>query len=598
MKNIFRSTGLRDMSIGKKLVFSGYMFIVPIIICISIVTSVYDYRESTIYRKEKCLQSVQGISSSIWLLQREMEDICIYISINTDIKSLLSSSEASEINKNSQLWTEEAPMKMVEDMIALKSHINTIAIYPENGVRPYLKCVDASSHITTFSELKESLLYKNAINRMGKPGWISTGKYDNMLYQLNRKEKIVIYREIYNLAKDHRLAFLAIGADKEYFEDICGRNINKEEEGLVVLNKDGNILLETGIIPDKVKRFIEAKGNSLENNGVYNYSGSQIFMAEDKGVYVCLVEPEITMRDVFSNILLDQALLLAGLMAGLFPVMILLARVVTVPIARLKRGMDLFKKGDFNQKIKIDAYDEVGQLTECFNDMVDEIKELVNKNYIMVLKEKESELIALQAQINPHFLYNALDVLYWEAQNSDNEELSEDILALSNLFRMVLGQGKGIISIEEEVGLVKEYLHVQKMRFGKKMDYEIRVAADIGKIEIPKLVLQPFVENAIVHGLEKQEKNCKIKVTGYKEGNYICFVVSDTGAGMTKSQAESIFKEDTQKRYSGQRVGRYAIKNIKERLELRYKDDFVLEIKSQPGKGTDVVIKIPYDGGN
>ena len=433
---------------------------------------------------------------------------------------------------------------------------------------------------------------------MGKPGWISTGKYDNMLYQLNRKEKIVIYREIYNLAKDRRLAFLAIGADKEYFEDICGRNINKEEEGLVVLNKDGNILLETGIIPDKVKRFIEAKGNSLENNGVYNYSGSQIFMAEDKGVYVCLVEPEITMRDVFSNILLDQALLLAGLMAGLFPVMILLARVVTVPIARLKRGMDLFKKGDFNQKIKIDAYDEVGQLTECFNDMVDEIKELVNKNYIMVLKEKESELIALQAQINPHFLYNALDVLYWEAQNSDNEELSEDILALSNLFRMVLGQGKGIISIEEEVGLVKEYLHVQKMRFGKKMDYEIRVAADIGKIEIPKLVLQPFVENAIVHGLEKQEKNCKIKVTGYKEGNYICFVVSDTGAGMTKSQAESIFKEDTQKRYSGQRVGRYAIKNIKERLELRYKDDFVLEIKSQPGKGTDVVIKIPYDGGN
>lgn len=598
MKNIFRSTGLRDMSIGKKLVFSGYMFIVPIIICISIVTSVYDYRESTIYRKEKCLQSVQGISSSIWLLQREMEDICIYISINTDIKSLLSSSEASEINKNSQLWTEEAPMKMVEDMIALKSHIKTIAIYPENGVRPYLKCVNASSHITTFSELKESLLYKNAINRMGKPGWISTGKYDNMLYQLNRKEKIVIYREIYNLAKDHRLAFLAIGADKEYFEDICGRNINKEEEGLVVLNKDGNILLETGIIPDKVKRFIEAKGNSLENNGVYNYSGSQIFMAEDKGVYVCLVEPEITMRDVFSNILLDQALLLAGLMAGLFPVMILLARVVTVPIARLKRGMDLFKKGDFNQKIKIDAYDEVGQLTECFNDMVDEIKELVNKNYIMVLKEKESELIALQAQINPHFLYNALDVLYWEAQNSDNEELSEDILALSNLFRMVLGQGKGIISIEEEVGLVKEYLHVQKMRFGKKMDYEIRVAADIGKIEIPKLVLQPFVENAIVHGLEKQEKNCKIKVTGYKEGNYICFVVSDTGAGMTKSQAESIFKEDTQKRYSGQRVGRYAIKNIKERLELRYKDDFVLEIKSQPGKGTDVVIKIPYDGGN
>ncbi len=597
MRNIISSTGLRDMGIGKKLVFSGYMFIMPVIICISIITSIYDYRESVGYKKEKSLQSVQGISSSIWLLQREMEDICVYISINTDIKCLLTSNEVSVLNLNSQLWTEKAPMKMVEDMIALKSHIKTIAIYPENGVRPYLKCMDASSHITTFSELKESFLYEDAVNKKGKPGWISVGKYDRVLYQINRKEKMVIYREIYNLAKDRRLAFLAIGADKEYFEDICGRNINKEKEGLVVLNRDGNVLLETGRIPVNVKRFIEAKGGNLSRDGVYNYGGSQIFMAEDKGVFVCLVEPETTVWDIIQNILIDQALLFAGLFAGLFPVMILIARLVTVPLAPLKNGMDLFKKGDFNQKIKIDAYDEVGQLTECFNEMVDEIKELVNKNYIMVLKEKESELSALQAQINPHFLYNALDVLYWEAQNSDNEELSEDILALSNLFRMVLGQGKGIISINEEFELVKEYLHVQKMRFGKKMDYEIRVAAEIGKIEIPKLVLQPFVENAVVHGLEKQEKDCKIKVTGYREGNYICFVVSDTGAGMTESQIASIFNEDTQKRYSGQRIGRYAIKNIKERLELRYKDNFVLEIKSKTGKGTDVLIKIPYDGG-
>ncbi len=132
MRNIISSTGLRDMGIGKKLVFSGYMFIMPVIICISIITSIYDYRESVGYKKEKSLQSVQGISSSIWLLQREMEDICVYISINTDIKCLLTSNEVSVLNLNSQLWTEKAPMKMVEDMIALKSHIKTIAIYPEN----------------------------------------------------------------------------------------------------------------------------------------------------------------------------------------------------------------------------------------------------------------------------------------------------------------------------------------------------------------------------------------------------------------------------------------------------------------------------------
>lgn len=218
-----------------------------------------------------------------------------------------------------------------------------------------------------------------------------------------------------------------------------------------------------------------------EGEEICNYGDSTIYRVENAndGILVCQVEAKSSLWGNLIRILAEPLALLIGFMIGLFPIFLFISKVVTVPLEYLQSGMEQFKKGDFNQKLEVMTYDEVGQVTECFNDMVDEIRELVNKNYIMALKEKESELLALQAQINPHFLYNTLDALYWQAQNTDNEELAEDILALSNLFRMVLGQGKAVITAGEETELIKEYLHVQKMRFEKRLIYEISVEEGI-----------------------------------------------------------------------------------------------------------------------
>lgn len=365
---------LSTLSIGKKLIISGYLIMMPIILCMGIVLTVRNYYSMEHSARTQALQNIRSINEGIQLLCGEMEDICVYISVNETIKRMLSASVADvdELNMDSQVWVNRAPMKMVEDMAALKGSVKTIAIYPENGLRPYLRCLDAASHISTLTELRRSDIYQKAINKRGKMVWTSAGKYERVLYQQNRKDKVVLYREIYNLARTRKLAFLAV-----------------------------------------------------------------------------------------------------GFLAGLFPILLLISRVVTVPLKKLQEGMNQFKKGDFNHKLTVAAHDEVGQAMDCFNDVVDEIRELVNRNYIMALKEKESELAALQAQINPHFLYNTLDALYWQAQNMDNEDLAEDILALSNLFRMVLSQGKGIIYVREEIALITEYLHVQKMRFERKMDYEI-----------------------------------------------------------------------------------------------------------------------------
>lgn len=592
---------LSTLSIGKKLIISGYLIMMPIILCMGIVLTVRNYYSMEHSARTQALQNIRSINEGIQLLCGEMEDICVYISVNETIKRMLSASVADvdELNMDSQVWVNRAPMKMVEDMAALKGSVKTIAIYPENGLRPYLRCLDAASHISTLTELRRSDIYQKAINKRGKMVWTSAGKYERVLYQQNRKDKVVLYREIYNLARTRKLAFLAIGADKEYFENLCAAGIDMEKAGIAVLSMDGEILIETGCISKEAREFLGGEEYQRNGDNFFYCDGSMIYRGKNEanGMSVCQITQAPSLKVSIAKALSEPAVLAVGFLAGLFPILLMISRVVTVPLKKLQEGMNQFKKGDFNQKLTVAAHDEVGQAMDCFNDMVDEIRELVNRNYIMALKEKESELAALQAQINPHFLYNTLDALYWQAQNMDNEDLAEDILALSNLFRMVLSQGKGIISVQEEIALITEYLHVQKMRFERKMDYEIQVDEEIGEYEIPKLVLQPFVENAIVHGFEKQMDCCKITVSGCKEDKYLKFVIKDTGIGMSQEQIANIFTEDVQKRYSGQRVGRYAVKNVKERLQLKYHDDFVLAIESREGKGTAVTIKIPCEGG-
>ena len=243
--------------------------------------------------------------------------------------------------------------------------------------------------------------------------------------------------------------------------------------------------------------------------------------------------------------------------------------------------------------VEVMTQDEVGEASACFNRMVDDIRELIDTNYVMALKERESELDVLQAQINPHFLYNTLDSLYWKATESGNDEIAEDILSLSQLFRLVLNRGNGIVTVQAEAELLDRYLHIQKMRFGKRLNYEISLDKNVLEEEIPKLILQPFVENAIVHGFEKTDGNYTLRVIGSKEEERMVFKIIDTGVGMNDEQMEAIWDNADTRKYASQRIGRYAIKNVKERLELIYHENYELHIESRVGQGTTVTVSVP-----
>ncbi len=590
-----------QLSIRKKLIFYSYMIITPILLLISALLFINNYNKTLRAENESYLQSTQNLSDGIDVLQKSIIEFGTYICINNDITQILTADSPQELNEDSQLWLHKAPMRIVQDMMALSGQIKTIAIYPENGVKPYLRCMDATSYLSSIEQVRTTDIYRQAVERKGKIIWKKVTKTDRDTYEANRMDKLVMYREIYDLAKKNKLGYLVIGASIDKFTQLCQNSLATENEAIVVVSAEGSELVLCGRSEEDILDRVlgeETQDEILDRqSGYISYINYKVFYSrdEDTGTVVYRMVPKEELGKQLYTIAFAPVALLLGFLAGLFPILIFVSNIISKPLNKLCIAMEKFKQGDFNQKVEVNTLDEVGEAAACFNQMVDDIKTLIDNNYVMALREKESELNALQAQINPHFLYNTLDSLYWRATDADNPEIAEDIYALSQLFRLVLGQGKGIVTVRNEKELIDRYLHIQKMRFEKRLDYEIKIEDNILEAYLPKLILQPFVENAIVHGFEKTAEKCFISVLGRRKGDRMVFCIKDTGIGMSREQVKAIWNVNDTERYASQRIGRYAIRNIRERLELKYHENFKLLIYSKEGIGTTIIIEIPYE---
>ena len=594
---------VNQLSVKMKLIFYGYLIITPVLILICAVLLFYNYNKDLESRLENDRSSVNALAESIFVLQSDIKDFSTYFCINDEVHALLTAKNAEELNKNAKLWLEEAPMQIVQDMVALKGHIKTIGIYPENGVRPYLRCMDASAYVPDLETVKKTAVYRDTLDSDNGILWRSVSKYDKETYNTNRSDKVVLYRGIFDLTQKKTLGYIVIGVSQEVFQELGEGILHSDREGVLILDKFGGELSRSGSIPKQVAEYLKSddfiKEDYRKRKHNFTFGDYQVVCSqkEKNSSIVVKVVPRYSRQMQLTDIAYMPITLMIGVLLGLLPLLLIISNIVTRPLKRVSEAIVKFSTGDFDQRVEVETRDEVGEVAECFNKMVEDIKSLIDENYVITLQEKESELAALQAQINPHFLYNTLDSLYWQATEADNDEIAESILALSQLFRLVLSQGKKEVTVAQEIELVSRYLQIQKMRFSRRLHYEINVADEVKAVYIPKLILQPFVENAIVHGFENVSIPCYLTVTGRLDKGKIRFEIKDTGIGMRQDQIDDIWEEEPAQ-YARQRIGRYAIKNIKERLELRYHGDFKLEIQSDVGKGTTVILCIPFEGGH
>lgn len=592
-----------QLSVKKKLIYSGYLIISPVLLFICLILLFYNYNKEMNSRLETDIASVNTLADSISVLQSDVKDFSTYICINTEVHNLLTAENVEELNENSKLWLQDAPMQIVQDMISLKGDIKTIAIYAENGVRPYLRGMDGSVYLSDIDELRRTEICQQVLESDNGMIWKYISRNSGEVYETSHTDKVVLFREIFDATQKKTLGFIVIGVSENYFREVCENIIQDEQAGVLVLDRIGNELSRAGTIDEEVESFLKSddfmKQDYRERDNHFTYGNYDVIcqQLEANASIVCKIVPKYSMQMRLLDIVYMPVMLMVGILLALLPLLALISNIVTKPLSQVSEAIYKFSTGDFEQRVEVTTHDEVGEVAECFNRMVEDIKLLIEKNYVITLKEKESELAALQAQINPHFLYNTLDSLYWQAQDAGNEELAETIIALSQLFRLVLSQGKKEVTVGQEIELVSRYLQIQKVRFDKRLNYEIEVEDAVKKAKIPKLIVQPFVENAIVHGFENVSVPCHLSVTGRKVNDYVQFEIRDTGIGMRQDQIDAIFEEEPEK-YAKQRVGRFAIKNIKERLQLKYHEDFKLEIQSDVGHGTVVILTVPFEMGD
>lgn len=264
---------------------------------------------------------------------------------------------------------------------------------------------------------------------------------------------------------------------------------------------------------------------------------------------------------------------------------------VTNPIRELEKSVKALEEGNLDADIYMGGSYEVQHLGKSVQDMKFRIKGLMQDIVNEHEEKRKSEFDSLQAQINPHFLYNTLDIIVWQIENEKQSEAVHTVTALARFFRLSLGKGKNIVTVKDEIDHVKNYLMIQHMRFKNKFDYEFDIAEDVLELPSLKLMLQPLVENAIYHGMEFMDGDGMIMVKAWRKEDELYLSVADNGLGMTEDKVEMILTgESTSGNGRGSGIG---VKNVNERIKLYFGEAYGLTIDSEPDEGTTVIIHLP-----
>jgi two-component system sensor histidine kinase YesM len=278
---------------------------------------------------------------------------------------------------------------------------------------------------------------------------------------------------------------------------------------------------------------------------------------------------------------------------------------IASPVLKLSRGMKRLSSGELNIHVDTKRKDEFGFLIQSFNKMAVVQKHLIEDHYEQQLRLATTELKFLQSQINPHFLYNTLDSIYWTAKNYDADEISEMVMNLSKFFRLSLNKGRQVFTIEESITHLHYYLRIQQLRFMDNFTVDYQISEESKGVPILKLLLQPLVENAIIHGMEGKSSGGSLVISSrIEKGHTVVISVQDNGPGISEERLRYIQHElemmgsrsvPASSQDEEHVKDLFGLRNVLGRMKLYYGREADLTVHSVAGEGTTVTISIPLD---
>lgn len=368
---------------------------------------------------------------------------------------------------------------------------------------------------------------------------------------------------------------------------------------------ENNFYESSLIITDNTSRIIYTSKNA-------DSFANKLFAVDDMEKRNIVITTNLTAADWTLNLVIPKANLFKGINAivktqyvvffFIFILSIILslycAYKVTFPLARLRTEMQKVSKGDFSVDaeylLEKTGHDEIGEICSNFINTSNQLEMLINENYKSQIIQKNAQLKALQAQINPHFIYNALDCVNWLAKMSSQDKISTIVQALSRLLRSAMSTDKAESTLKEELDLIHDYISIQQLRFGKRLDFEEEIDNNLLHIALPKLILQPIIENSIKYCVEKTNKICTIRLTvsGTDQG-YCQIVFTDNGPGILNVPDGELMPEQLNPQGTG--IG---LNNVQKRLNLLYGKGASLKIFNEKEKGITICILIPSGSEN
>jgi two-component system sensor histidine kinase YesM len=575
---------LKNMSFRRKVI----LFIMVISVVPLLVMGVFSYvvfRRSLVEREQSNMKDY--MSQAIWGMENKIDiynNLSDYIAYNQTISNVIGYRyDSSEYTSSFEVYKELRDV--VDPLLSGVKYFNqdmlALTIYVDSDI------VKHDSTITPLSEA-EGETWKNTLS--------STVDSNIHWFADDSKRKVFLVRRMPLLEELESEGYLYIEVD---YKSLFGgfSQMESGEYGVVIYDEEGNEIYSFNSF-DEDKYILDSKElyqgiTSDEDTSKKNYKiksdGRRFTIVKkvtDQGWTAAMYKPNsvinMSIRTIISIVIIVT--LVCIIISSLISTII--SRKFVGTIEDMTENMKAVEAGNYEVTVHSESEDEVGSLIRGFGNMVDRINTLINEVYKGKLSQKEAEMKALQAQINPHFLYNSLSLINWKAIEAKQPDISRITLLLSKFYRTSLNKGKNITSIKDEISNIQSYIDIQLMMHDNGFDVEYNLEPDIMQYSIPNLLLQPLIENAIDHGIDiNTERRGLIKVTGnIKEDSRITITVSDNGVGMPEEVAEQIL--------TGSSKG-YGVKNVNERIKHFYGEEYGITVKSIEGKGTDIIIEIP-----
>ena len=578
----FKFKRFRDFSIRTKLIIGFLTILLPLVLILSIVF--YSYSAEIVLKQslEQTREIVEQFSISLdnymGLMRNKME----ILADSPTIQEELNTHQDKEDIKNDSFYSRNKRIRRIMLQIYSSVTMNDVEIYGINETNHYLSLWSKKYEIPD-----KDILFENANLSKGRSVLVNN---------INDADTIQMIKMVKDLQTYKPIGYIRFGLKRNYIEKMA-KNINFGSDGGIVIF-DENLNKISGIAHDSVlSKLLKEKpsiGNFSYSEGKNEYTAVHIHSDSTGWTTVGVIPLRYINKDLAGIQYLTVIIIVLTIIIGV-TVSVIIAQSLILPLENTVNALEKFSRGDFAVRLKENRCDEIGKLNRIFNKAIKEINELMQKVTQSEILNKEMEFKTLQSQMNPHFLYNTLDTINWLAFKEKQTEICNLVAAISSLIRASISNKKSIITIEHELDYVKNYIYIQHIRYKDRFDTIYDIDESLLKQAVPKLIIQPIVENAIIHGIENSKNKNLLYISVKRENECIIIIVKDTGIGMTDEKVSELLKEplnaegDEQKAHTN--LGLYA---VHKRIQLMYGDLYGLTVHSQAGEGTTVTLHIPF----